>query len=921
MGLIAQEVEKHHPHAVGSREGYKTVNYKQATGVAARRGHFAEGGDVGENDNQPAGIDIPMVNNATGLTGAPGLSSLQNNLGDVLKGVGSMAEAGKDIFDKAEGGALSGLGALEFKHEGLEPDFGLDPEDLTSSGDEDFEYLMRGLNKGEEQQEKPAGLAPKEDAFVKEMQRRKMADQDWYKGLASNRDLAQGTPSAPMTSDLSKIAQMIRGHEGMGKNPRSSALGPYQMIDSTFVNYFRKMYPEQARGKSNSEILSIRRSPAGIAVSEQIGPQIIRDNAKTLASRGFEPNARNIYLAHFFGPETATKVLSANPVTPIERIVGQEAVNANPFLRGRDAMGAIRFAEDAMAKQQRLLGIPGKAEGGVAGGRRGYALDGEVITPTFEEDPDDTFYKQKNSGLAAASAPAPAAAAAPAQPPENVDTRTIEVMGSRKPAMPEGQALVAKDVSLAAPVNVDIKKRKPPIDEEISNIPGYNTDYFRTPFFKGLGRGSAQSWIPLLTGLGTFATTPTRSALSGLLAGVGAGAQSYANIATERNRQLPTRQAAMAQMVNAARQTLPQVLTLSSDGVNYIYKSANGPYTVTPAMAATLRNQILYSGRGELPPPPEGSKPYEYAPTKPKDYTYKALSSPEMTSVAGIVSYAHQDPTVAQAFSARQQAADAMSDARRLIDSDYAAPEDIQRGQAKLDAAGKQYEAADQRYTSARNAIMQPLLQNLGTSVEKVGAYNIGVLADREQARAAFIPIEPILQKFRENNYAGGVSANFWNNLTSLAKQLGAPPEVIGDGQTAAQQNAALAKLLEGTGVSADALSIGQDPVATKAVVEAIQSRINDAQARYDAVKKQAGTPTATPTAAGNAGTRAPAPRPKPMAPASAAPVAGVKQISPGVWGARTLAELQADSRVKNGDSIIYRDENGATRRGVMTGK
>jgi hypothetical protein len=49
MGLLAQEVERHHPEAVGLAGGYKTVNYKQATHEAAKRGHFADGGLAGRH--------------------------------------------------------------------------------------------------------------------------------------------------------------------------------------------------------------------------------------------------------------------------------------------------------------------------------------------------------------------------------------------------------------------------------------------------------------------------------------------------------------------------------------------------------------------------------------------------------------------------------------------------------------------------------------------------------------------------------------------------------------------------------------------------------------------------------------------------------------------------------------------------------
>jgi hypothetical protein len=45
IGLIAQEVEKHHPSAVYKTEnGMRMVDYDQATGGAAEKGHFARGG-------------------------------------------------------------------------------------------------------------------------------------------------------------------------------------------------------------------------------------------------------------------------------------------------------------------------------------------------------------------------------------------------------------------------------------------------------------------------------------------------------------------------------------------------------------------------------------------------------------------------------------------------------------------------------------------------------------------------------------------------------------------------------------------------------------------------------------------------------------------------------------------------------------
>jgi hypothetical protein len=57
IGLIAQEVAKDHPDAVGKRNGYLTVDYRDATNDSVR-GHKADGGDVGTSAYD---IDAPSA--------------------------------------------------------------------------------------------------------------------------------------------------------------------------------------------------------------------------------------------------------------------------------------------------------------------------------------------------------------------------------------------------------------------------------------------------------------------------------------------------------------------------------------------------------------------------------------------------------------------------------------------------------------------------------------------------------------------------------------------------------------------------------------------------------------------------------------------------------------------------------------------
>jgi len=70
IGLSAQNVEHHHPDAVGLAGGYKTVDYDAATKDAAKRGHFYGGGLA----HQGGAVDPQNMGEGFAEGGAPGLS-------------------------------------------------------------------------------------------------------------------------------------------------------------------------------------------------------------------------------------------------------------------------------------------------------------------------------------------------------------------------------------------------------------------------------------------------------------------------------------------------------------------------------------------------------------------------------------------------------------------------------------------------------------------------------------------------------------------------------------------------------------------------------------------------------------------------------------------------------------------------------
>ena len=91
IGLIAQEVERKHPEAVGVAGNYKTVDYGRATEDAAHRGHFAYGGSsmgglVPRHGFQVGGAPVEaeeydILGNRTGYSSAPpvGLAGSSQN--------------------------------------------------------------------------------------------------------------------------------------------------------------------------------------------------------------------------------------------------------------------------------------------------------------------------------------------------------------------------------------------------------------------------------------------------------------------------------------------------------------------------------------------------------------------------------------------------------------------------------------------------------------------------------------------------------------------------------------------------------------------------------------------------------------------------------------------------------------------------
>lgn len=144
-----------------------------------------------------------------------------------------------------------------------------------------------------------------------------------------------------------RFMQRVRGAESGGndaaRNARSSATGRYQFTDGTWLAYYKRRYG--ASGLTDAAILAKRGEGA---LQDTLMSDLTRDNASALRRGGHAASEGNLYLAHFAGPEGARKVLDADPRAPIQALLGEAAVKANPFLRGKDAGWLVEWAHAKM---------------------------------------------------------------------------------------------------------------------------------------------------------------------------------------------------------------------------------------------------------------------------------------------------------------------------------------------------------------------------------------------------------------------------------------------------------------------------------------------------------------------------------------------------------------------------------------------
>ncbi len=134
------------------------------------------------------------------------------------------------------------------------------------------------------------------------------------------------------TAAINAVVERIIAVESNGnpneKNSHSSATGPGQFLNTTWLDLIREYRPDLTKGRSESETLELRRETK---LAREITTRFVERNAAILRQRGLPVSAGTIYLAHFAGVAGAVAILSAS-----------DSADAALVLAGADATGRTK---------------------------------------------------------------------------------------------------------------------------------------------------------------------------------------------------------------------------------------------------------------------------------------------------------------------------------------------------------------------------------------------------------------------------------------------------------------------------------------------------------------------------------------------------------------------------------------------------
>ncbi len=153
----------------------------------------------------------------------------------------------------------------------------------------------------------------------------------------------------PMTMEqfVDRLMMAESGGRLDARNPRSTALGPYQFIESTFLAVARRHFAVEVASMTPQQILALR---TDLKFSRRAAEAFTRDNAAVLQSADIPPSYPNLRLAFLLGAGGATSILKAPPDAPLAGLLTPAVLVANPFMASLTVRGLVQRAAREVAQ-------------------------------------------------------------------------------------------------------------------------------------------------------------------------------------------------------------------------------------------------------------------------------------------------------------------------------------------------------------------------------------------------------------------------------------------------------------------------------------------------------------------------------------------------------------------------------------------
>jgi len=154
-------------------------------------------------------------------------------------------------------------------------------------------------------------------------------------------NLAIGAPDAAFETFLDRLMHAESSGRDDAANPRSTALGAFQFIRSTFVDVVRRHFASEVATLDDEAVLALRTNRD---FARRAASAFSKENLAFLSEQGLNPTFGHLRLAFLVGPTGAARLLQVEPTTPVADILGSAAITANPFMKGMNAADLIARA-------------------------------------------------------------------------------------------------------------------------------------------------------------------------------------------------------------------------------------------------------------------------------------------------------------------------------------------------------------------------------------------------------------------------------------------------------------------------------------------------------------------------------------------------------------------------------------------------